>query len=82
MTHNEMLQILWTKPKMIQEALGWESIWVKGKEFHYNRDSQERADMVVHNQYSASEVLPNTICAIIEEKAYGLKYNVNERGKK
>jgi hypothetical protein len=49
--------------------MGWETIWVKGKEFCYDNRSLERADMVVQNRYNPSCILPGTICAVIEVKS-------------
>jgi len=69
MTHEEMLQILWKNPTLISTAMQWKSVWVRGKEYRYNPMSAERADLVLQNQYSASEVLPDTICAVVELKS-------------
>lgn len=69
MTHQEIVEALWKNPSLIQSAMGWDSIWVKGKEFRYSNTSEERADMVVQNRYNPSQILPGTICAVIEVKS-------------
>lgn len=69
MTHQEIVDNLWKNPFLIQSAMGWDTIWVKGKEFRYNNTSDERADMVVQNRYNPSQILPGTICAVLEIKS-------------
>mgnify|MGYP001809986480 CR=1 FL=1 len=69
MTHQEIVDILWKNPSLIKSAMGWDTIWVKAKEFRYNSQTEERADMVVQNQYNPSLILPGTICAVIEVKS-------------
>jgi len=69
MTHQEIVDILWKNPSLIRSAMGWDTIWVKGREYRYNNTSEERADMVVQNRYNPSCILPGTVCAVLEIKS-------------
>lgn len=69
LTHLEMIKILWSNPKLIQTAMGWDSIWVQGREYRYNNTTEERADIVVRNKFNAYSPEDGTICAVIEVKS-------------
>jgi len=64
-----MVSILDRNPKILQDALRLESIWIRSTEYPISLSTKECADMVFQDKYCSKNTLLNVTCFVLELKS-------------
>lgn len=67
-THTEILNYIYRNKGVLEEALGLPCVWIRGKEFVIDHETNERADLVFQDMFDAYRGLPEATSFVLEVK--------------
>jgi len=67
--HKSVLRELFFNADTLRQALGLDSIWMRGMEFQFDNLSPERADLVFQDKWDAYRVPEDVTCYVLELKS-------------
>jgi len=76
--HKRMVDILWRDKSIFASALNLdaEKLWFRGKEFMFNKETGEKADMVFQDHWDAYRGDDNATCFVVELKSEQVDHEV------